>query len=111
MVLGNEWFSQLGIYTTNLKEQFMEFNWQEQHYKLHAAQNSTLEKSDLQPMKRGQETQRNIHEGKQAKYVTKEHQGFTFNKLVKRLQSMMHTLQMNLSNTQIRDQVKPITTR
>lgn len=35
MVLGAEWLSQLGTYATNLKEQFMEFNWEEQSYKLH----------------------------------------------------------------------------
>lgn len=35
MVLGAEWLSQLGTYATNLKEQFMEFNWEEHSYKLH----------------------------------------------------------------------------
>jgi hypothetical protein len=32
MVLGVEWLIQLESYATNLEEQFMEFNWQGQHY-------------------------------------------------------------------------------
>jgi len=59
-------------------------------------------------MKKGKETQSNIQQRKQGKYVTKEHQSFTFNKQVKRLQTMVHTLQQNLTNAQIRNQVKPL---
>lgn len=36
IVLGSEWLMQLGNYTTNLEEQFTEFNWKGQHYKLYS---------------------------------------------------------------------------
>jgi len=35
---------QLGSYTTNLEEQFMEFNWQGQRYKSYSFEAFTLEK-------------------------------------------------------------------
>ena len=41
VVLGAEWLIQLGCYTTNLEEQFMEFNWQGRHYKLNGANTSS----------------------------------------------------------------------
>jgi hypothetical protein len=53
MVLGAKWLMQLGSYTTNLEEQFMEFNWQGQHYKLYGVEGSTLKKNQLQLIKRG----------------------------------------------------------
>jgi hypothetical protein len=59
MVLHVEWLMKLGTYTTNLEEQFMEFNWKGQHYKLYG---STLKKGELQPIKKGQETQSNIQQ-------------------------------------------------
>jgi hypothetical protein len=49
MVLGAEWLIQLGSYATNLEEQFMEFNWQGQHYKLYGVKGSTLKKNQLPP--------------------------------------------------------------
>jgi hypothetical protein len=86
MALGAEWLMQFGTYTTNLEEQFMKFNWQGQHYKLYGVESSHRKKCDFQLMKKGQETQMNIQQLKQGKNVTKEHQGFTLNKWVKRLQ-------------------------
>jgi hypothetical protein len=108
MVLGAEWLMQLGTYTTNLEEQFMEFNWQGQHYKLYGVEGSTLKKNELQLMKKMQEAQTNIQQQKQGKYVTKKHQGFTLNNQVKRLQNMMQTIQRDLTNTQSRNKVKPL---
>ena len=32
MMLGAKWLMQLGIYASNLEEQFTEFPWQGQHY-------------------------------------------------------------------------------
>jgi hypothetical protein len=54
MVLGAEWLIQLGSYATNLEEQFMEFNWQGQHYKLYGVEGSTLKKNQLPPTEKCQ---------------------------------------------------------
>jgi hypothetical protein len=35
MVLGVEWLMQMGTYTTNLQEQFMEFKWQGKNHELY----------------------------------------------------------------------------
>jgi hypothetical protein len=35
MVLGAKWLTQLGTYTTNLQEHFMQFKWHEKNYKLY----------------------------------------------------------------------------
>ena len=42
VVLGAEWLIQLGSYTTNLEEQFMEFNWQGRHHKLYGVNASSF---------------------------------------------------------------------
>ena len=52
MVLGLEWLMQLGKYSTNLEEQFIEFNLQIQHYKLYGVEASTLKKGELQLKKK-----------------------------------------------------------
>jgi hypothetical protein len=49
MVLSADWLIQLGSYATNLEEQFMEFNWQGQPYKLYGFEGSTLKKNQLPP--------------------------------------------------------------
>jgi hypothetical protein len=65
MVPSAEWKMQLGTYTTNLKEQFMEFNWQDQHYKLYGNEDSALKNGELQPRTKAQEAQMNIQHQKQ----------------------------------------------
>jgi hypothetical protein len=49
---------------------------------------------------------KNVQETEMAK--TSEHQGFTLNNRVKRLQSTMHTLQKILASVQTGDQVKSL---
>jgi len=83
----------------------MEFNWQERHYELYGIGNSTFKKNELD--EKGARYKANIQK-KQGKNVAKEHQGFTLNNQVKRLQSMMHTLQRNLTSAHIGNLVKPL---
>lgn len=51
MVLGVKWLMQLGTYSTNLEEQFMEFKLQGQHYNMYGGEGSTLKKDDVHLMK------------------------------------------------------------
>lgn len=58
----------------------MEFIWKGQPYKLYGVGSCHHKKRDFQVMKKAQEKRTNMQQQKQAKYVTKEYQGFTLNK-------------------------------
>ena len=62
MVLGAKWLMLLGTYTTNVKEQFMEFHFHSKHYKLYGNEGSILKESKPKQRERKEEAQKSIEQ-------------------------------------------------
>lgn len=60
MVVGAEWLMQLGVCTTNLEEQFMEFHFHGKHYKLYGNEGSILKEGKPKQQEKNEEAQKSI---------------------------------------------------
>ena len=62
MVLGAEWLMQLGTYSTNLKEQYMEFHLHGRHYKLYGNDSSNLKEEEAKQQRSREEAPGNMEQ-------------------------------------------------